>query len=832
MSTIWSNVRRDHRATRRLQERRRRFAVEPLEGRQMLSAFTVTNTNDSGTGSLRQAIISSDAAKGPNTISFNIPGGGVQTIGLLSALPTITQQVTIDGTTEPDSLGQPIIQIDGKRAGAGAVGLNLTAAASGSTIKGLAVTDFAGGGVLLNAAANVTITVDDIGLVKTGNGVTALGNVGFGVELENGANLDSLTGDVISGQNGDGVVITGSTTKNNTVQSSYIGTDPAGSTLMPNVLGVLIESGASNNTIGGTTPATRDVISANLTGGVELSGAGTTGNVIEGDFIGTEATGQFGMYNGNAGVLIEGGATNNTIGGTVAGAPDVISGNLTDGVAISGAGTTGNVVEGDYIGTAGPVAAGGDVANADPNGLDGVRIENGASGNTIGGTMAGARNVISGNGYYGVEIDSGSPGNTVAGDYIGTDYAGSHSLENAYGLGIYSSNNTIGGTNAGARNIISGNIGEGILISGAGTTGNLVEGDYIGSDATGTLAVGNDGGVWMQSGAASNTIGGTNAGSADVISGSFNNEMEISGTGTMGNVVEGDFIGTAAPVATGVDVAAALPNALNGVIIENGASGNTIGGTTTGARNVISGNTGSGPDSNGVYIEGAGTSGNVVEGDFIGTDSAGGAALGNSGNGILIAFGATGNTIGGTTAGARNVISGNTYSGIAIEQSGTSGNVVEGDFIGTNAAGNAAIPNLYGVAITTGASGNTVGGTIAGAGDVISGNGLVDVFLTGAGTSNNGSRAISSARAPPALPPSALRPMTSSSTGKRPATRSAGRPPGHATSSPAAPRIGWSSPTRAPATTWSKGITSAPTPLAMRPWAAAPMASISATRRA
>jgi hypothetical protein len=92
MLMIWPDSRRDARATRRLQERRRRFAVEPLEGRQMLWTFTVTNTLHSGTGSLRQAIINSDAATGPNTINFNISGSGVHTINLLSALPTITRR--------------------------------------------------------------------------------------------------------------------------------------------------------------------------------------------------------------------------------------------------------------------------------------------------------------------------------------------------------------------------------------------------------------------------------------------------------------------------------------------------------------------------------------------------------------------------------------------------------------------------------------------------------------------------------------------------------------------------------------------------------------------
>ena len=89
-----------------------------------------------------------------------------------------------------------------------------------------------------------------------------------------------------------------------------------------------------------------------------------------------------------------------------------------------------------------------------------------------------------------LEIDSGLPGNTVAGDFIGTDSTGTHSLENAYGVAIYSTGNTIGGTTAGARNVISGNTGEGILIAGAGATGNVVEGDYIGTDDSGNFRCG------------------------------------------------------------------------------------------------------------------------------------------------------------------------------------------------------------------------------------------------------------------------------------------------------------------------------------------------------
>ena len=101
------------------------------------------------------------------------------------------------------------------------------------------------------------------------------------------------------------------------------------------------------------------------------------------------------------------------------------------------------------------------------------------------------------------------------------------------------------------------------------------------------------------------------------------------------------------------------------------------------------------------------TTGNVVQGNMIGTNAAGSAALANHGDGVSIESGATANTIGGTATGARNVISGNTSDGVEITGAGTTGNVVEGDFIGTNAAGSAAIANYAGVEIDSGATGNT-----------------------------------------------------------------------------------------------------------------------------
>src|SRR5271170_1848132 len=99
-------------------------AVQPLERRTMLSGvFIVTTTADSGAGSLRDAITDANTSAAASIITFDLPGTGVQTIEPLSALPTITVQIDIRGTT--DSAGDPLIELDGADAGTGTVGLNL-----------------------------------------------------------------------------------------------------------------------------------------------------------------------------------------------------------------------------------------------------------------------------------------------------------------------------------------------------------------------------------------------------------------------------------------------------------------------------------------------------------------------------------------------------------------------------------------------------------------------------------------------------------------------------------------------------------------------------------
>ena len=200
---------------------------------------------------------------------------------------------------------------------------------------------------------------------------------------------------------------------------------------------MLIDSGASSNTIGGVGDA-RNVISGNSQDGLDIRDSGTSGNVVTGNLIGTALGGVDALANTFTGIGIANGASNNTIGGTTNDDTNVISGNGTSGVSISDSGTTGNLVEGNFIGT----NSSGTVAIA--NGQQGVLIENGASGNTIGG-IANARNVISGNNGDGVDIqNSDTNENVVIGNDIGVTAGGSAAVANTQnGVGISGEPRTI-----------------------------------------------------------------------------------------------------------------------------------------------------------------------------------------------------------------------------------------------------------------------------------------------------------------------------------------------------------------------------------------------------
>jgi len=491
----------------------------------------------------------------------------------------------------------------------------------------------------------------------------------------------------------------------NVVQGCRIGTDVYGTNALGNGQGgiTILTPG---NVIGGTNTADRNVISGGNLTGIYLLNAGARDNQVLGNYIGLDATGSRSLGNMQNGIALLS-AAGNVIGDAVPGAGNVISGNGQSGVYLMSWDASGNRLLGNLIGT----DATGVLARS--NAADGITIYGGTS-TIIGGTNAGARNVVSGNGARGIYVTVNSGGGTnnlIQGNFIGVNAAGHGSLPNALsGVEVYkAANNTIG-----VGNVISGNRFAGVTVSDGLSANNCIIGNFIGTDVSGIAALGNDLDGVLLFGVSNNVVGGLTPAERNVISGNAQNGVYLFGPATRSNAVLGNFIGTDR---TGK---AELGNQLSGVCIEG--PNNLVGGNASGAGNVISGNLG-----NGLYLVGPAAASNALAGNIIGLDVSGFSPIGNYLVGVSLSN-APGNLIGGTTAAARNVIaaSGSTgtngESGIALLGPVATGNLIQGNFIGTDISGGRSQPNLYGGIYAYGAPSNTIGGAAAGAGNVISGN--------------------------------------------------------------------------------------------------------------
>lgn len=450
-----------------------------------VSAFIVTNTNDTGPGSLRQAIMDANNHAGSDQISFNISGPGVHTIAPLNAL-LINDTVTINGYTQPGASPNTLpngdnavllIELNGVNLQGGVSGLNLQSG-GGNTIRGLTINRFPDNGIALSINDNI-IEGNFIGTNTAG--AVDLGNGNKGVNIA-GASNNTVGGtvaaarNVISGNDDSAISIFGTSSSGNKVQGNFIGTNASGTVTIGNAGAGVIMQIAPNNTIGGTVSAARNIISKSHLDGVQIFSGGSSGNLIQGNFIGTDANGTAHFGNSASGVNISG-ASNCTIGGTVVASRNVISDNEQEGVVITGIGT-GNQVQGNFIGT--------DVNGTAPLGNIGSGIDlDGTSNHIIGGAVAGARNLISGNQSHGVLFsDTGAGNNQVQGNFIGTDINGTAALGNA-GNGIlvsFSRNNMIGGTPAGTGNIIAFNGARGVQVFGGGSTRTPILGNSIHSN--------------------------------------------------------------------------------------------------------------------------------------------------------------------------------------------------------------------------------------------------------------------------------------------------------------------------------------------------------------
>ena len=346
------------------------------------ATFTVTNLNNSGIGSLRQAITSANGAPGADNIVFTVDG----VINITFALPGINQPLVIDGRTSPSySCGQPSVAIDG--GGGSNNGLQFLPGAAGSAVYGLNVRNFQFNGIQFITTPNITVQSCFIGTDLTGT--VDMGNGQNGLQIEIGADNAQIGGtnscqrNIISGNTG--VAITLNQSDNCVVTGNYMGTDVSGLNALGNdFAGMLIVNGSVADRIGGPSQAERNIISGN--------GAGTTGNAIEIAFGSNHVI----QGNNNSGINIEN-SNGNTIGGNTSGHRNVLSASVNEyGVFLDNADN--NTILGNYMGT--------DLngLNPLPNFGGGVRIDTGSVSNIVGGTAAGEGNVIAHNLGFGVGV--------------------------------------------------------------------------------------------------------------------------------------------------------------------------------------------------------------------------------------------------------------------------------------------------------------------------------------------------------------------------------------------------------------------------------------------
>jgi len=386
-------------------KRGRQLRVESLEDRRMLATFSVTNVMDGPVaaagdlpGSLRQAIFdaNADATATVDNIQFNIAAPGVQTIELVDVLE-ITDGVNLDATTQPTGERIVLTQTTGNDFD----GLRISGAgADGSTIRGFVISDFQGDGIEINDSNGNLIADNLIGLDALGQ--TDNGNDRNGVFITGDSGTNTIGGttnadrNIISGNDRNGVEILGAGAGANFIFGNFIGTNISGSAAVANNLNGVLIDGAAVNIVGGAGAGADNLISGNGSDGVEITGMGARANALLGNLIGVNADGDMPIGNTGSGVFIDD-APDNNIGGQADGQGNVISGNIDQGVRIAGAEATGNRVLGNIIGLA------DNGTTPLPNQQNGVLITD-ASDNFVGDLLPGGGNQIGFNAQDGVAV--------------------------------------------------------------------------------------------------------------------------------------------------------------------------------------------------------------------------------------------------------------------------------------------------------------------------------------------------------------------------------------------------------------------------------------------
>jgi titin len=595
--------------------------------------------------------------------------------------------------------GPPKIEISADPACAQCAGLAVTAAQV--TIRGVAVDNFQTSGISLGVDPDPRQSGQGdliIGCyVGAGlNGASKTSGNSSGIIVQSSYNtiggVSTSYGDLVSGNSLDGIDITGANAVGNYVIANSVGVQIAGLAALANKLdGISIENDASNNTVWSSLVSGNGVIGGN---GAGISVNNSNNNILISNTIGLNGLSNAAIANTQSGIALQAQASNNTIVG------NLVSGNNGSGILVDG--VNNNLLSSNTIGLDGTGY------QAIANGQDGITLRAGPQNNqnnTI------SSNLISGNEGNGVLFD-GAGGNVLSSNDIGLNGAGAGAVQNgANGIALQTgaANNKI------QTSVISGNAGNGVLLSGAGVTKNAFLGNIIGLDPTGQMKIGNgSSGIDLEQ-ATNNTIGSlTVPANGNVISGNTVNGVSLNGTG---NILAGNTIGLNA------QGSAYAANGRNGVSI--GGNSNVIGSQSVLAKGSVGANVISGNGFNGVFISG---NSNTIAGNYIGTDSTGENGIGNARNGIYITTQSSSNVIGlAGTGGPSNVISanglksdGNGSAMFGIFLAGAGANTIQGNYIGTDLNGTSVLGN-DGSGIELAGPPN---GTITILKNVISGNGV------------------------------------------------------------------------------------------------------------
>ncbi|MDB5257599.1 MAG: alkaline phosphatase [Chitinophagaceae bacterium] len=644
------------------------YTVDNIADTDNAAAYTAGD----GTNTLRKCMrLANAGAVSTDNINFNLPSPFTITLTTTSLI--FTQPVIIDGYTQPGaSAGNLIVQV--KSTVTGIPIFRFNTGSSGSTVKGIVLYTNNGNNTGIYATSGTTNHVFSGNYIGTNAGGTAMGGttaMQYGIDLDGstdcviGGTSGALTRNVISACSNFAIRVR-NTSDRTTIQGNYIGTTASGNAVLANSNNGIDISSSNVQVIGGSVYGARNIICGN-TVGLNVSTCATL--TIKGNFIGLGADGLTAIANTGQGIRIQNITSAITIGGPLKQERNVIGSNGNDGINVTGT-ITGITIQNNYIGfdSTGLVSK--------PNANEGIDITN-ASTVLIGGSAYNLRNVIGNNVGVGVKLSTCTVSSVIKGNFIGLAANGTTAAGNtSQGINIATAVAvTVGGSLTPERNIISSNGNDGINMSGT-ITGVTIQNNYIGFDSLGTTARGNNADGIDLTNASTIVIGGSSYNLRNVIGNCTQVGLRMSNS-TVSAVIKGNFIGLARNGAT-------APNGGNGVQSST-AVAMTIGGPLLAERNVVGSNTGDG-------FNLSATTGLTIQNNYIGFDTTGLVARNNTSDGIRITGATSTVLVGGSAYNLRNVIGNNGNDGLRISNA-TVSTIVKGNFIGLAVNGSTAAPN-------------------------------------------------------------------------------------------------------------------------------------------